>query len=108
MKLLQMNHVKKSFNDETLHVLKDISLSVEKGEVVAIIGPSGSGKSTLLRCATLLTEMDSGELIYGDIQAVHNDADGKAVYADKGELRRYGKSSASCSRASTCFPTIRC
>ena len=88
MKLLQMNHVKKSFNDETLHVLKDISLSVEKGEVVAIIGPSGSGKSTLLRCATLLTEMDSGELIYGDIQAVHNDEDGKAVYADKGELKK--------------------
>ena len=88
MILLQMNHVKKSFNDETLHVLKDISLSVEKGEVVAIIGPSGSGKSTLLRCATLLTEMDSGELIYGDIQAVHNDADGKAVYADKGELKK--------------------
>ena len=88
MKLLQMNHVKKSFNDETLHVLKDISLSVEKGEVVAIIGPSGSGKSTLLRCATLLTEMDSGELIYGDIQAAHNSADGKAVYADKGELKK--------------------
>ena len=88
MKLLQMNHVQKSFNDETLHVLKDISLSVAKGEVVAIIGPSGSGKSTLLRCATLLTEMDSGELIYGDIQAVHNDADGKAVYADKGELKK--------------------
>ena len=88
MKLLQMNHVQKSFNDETLHVLKDISLSVEKGEVVAIIGPSGSGKSTLLRCATLLTEMDSGELIYGDIQAVHNDADGKAVYADKDELKK--------------------
>ena len=88
MKLLQMNHVKKSFNDETLHVLKDISLSVEKGEVVAIIGPSGSGKSTLLRCATLLTQMDSGELIYGDIQAAHNSADGKAVYADKGELKK--------------------
>ena len=88
MKLLQMNHVQKSFNDETLHVLKDISLSVEKGEVVAIIGPSGSGKSTLLRCATLLTDMDSGELIYGDIQAARNGADGKAVYADKGELKK--------------------
>ena len=88
MKLLQMNHVQKSFNDETLHVLKDISLSVEKGEVVAIIGPSGSGKSTLLRCATLLTEMDSGELIYGDIQAARNGADGKAVYADKSELKK--------------------
>ena len=55
---------------------------------MAIIGPSGSGKSTLLRCATLLTEMDAYELIYGDIQAVHNDADGKAVYADKGELKK--------------------
>ena len=88
MKLLQMTHVQKSFNDETLHVLKDISLSVEKGEVVAIIGPSGSGKSTLLRCATLLTEMDSGELIYGDIQAARNGADGKAVYADKSELKK--------------------
>ena len=88
MKLLQMTHVQKSFNDETLHVLKDISLSVEKGEVVAIIGPSGSGKSTLLRCATLLTEMDSGELIYGDIQAVRNGADGRAVYADKSQLKK--------------------
>ena len=54
-KILEMNHVQKSFNDNTLHVLKDISLSVSEGEVVSIIGPSGSGKSTLLRCATLLT-----------------------------------------------------
>ena len=64
MNVLELNHVKKTFNNETLHVLKDISLSVGKGEVVAIIGPSGSGKSTLLRCATLLTDMDSGELLY--------------------------------------------
>ena len=52
MSVLELNHVKKSFNNGELQVLQDISLSVEKGEVVAIIGPSGSGKSTLLRCAT--------------------------------------------------------
>ena len=87
MKLLQMNHVQKSFNGDTLHVLKDISLSVEKGEVVAIIGPSGSGKSTLLRCAAMLTDMDDGELFYGDIQAARSE-NGRAVYAGKETLKR--------------------
>ena len=88
MKLLEMNHVQKSFNDNTLHVLKDISISVEKGEVVAIIGPSGSGKSTLLRCATLLNTMDGGDLRYDDVYAVKNDENGKSVYADKNELKK--------------------
>ena len=83
MNVLELNHVKKTFNNETLHVLKDISLSVGKGEVVAIIGPSGSGKSTLLRCATLLTDMDSGELLYMGDYAAKNDASGKAVYAGR-------------------------
>lgn len=60
MSLLEIKNLKKSFGDNV--VLKDISLNVERGEVLAIIGPSGSGKSTLLRCITDLEEEDSGEI----------------------------------------------
>ena len=62
MSLLEMKNIKKSFNG--VEVLKDISLTVDKGEVLGIIGPSGSGKSTLLRCATNLETPDSGEIHY--------------------------------------------
>ena len=62
MKLLEIENLKKSFED--LNVLHDISLGVEEGEVVAIIGPSGSGKSTLLRCCTGLEQADSGTIHY--------------------------------------------
>ena len=86
--ILEMNHVQKSFNDNTLHVLKDISMSVSEGEVVSIIGPSGSGKSTLLRCATLLTEMDGGELLYDGEYAAKNDPNGRSVYSGKAELKK--------------------
>lgn len=62
MSLLEMKNIKKSFGDT--EVLKDISLTVDTGEVLGIIGPSGSGKSTLLRCATNLESPDSGEIRY--------------------------------------------
>ena len=62
MSLLEMKHIKKSFDG--FGVLEDISLTVEEGEVLAIIGPSGSGKSTLLRCATNLETPDAGEIHY--------------------------------------------
>lgn len=60
MSLLEIKNLKKSFGDNV--VLKDISLSVERGDVLSIIGPSGSGKSTLLRCITNLDQQDSGEI----------------------------------------------
>jgi putative lysine transport system ATP-binding protein len=61
-KVIEIRHLSKFFG--THEVLKDINLSVSKGEVVSIIGSSGSGKSTLLRCINLLEKPSGGEIIY--------------------------------------------
>lgn len=90
MYLLEMDHVQKSFDGHS--VLKDISLSVEEGEIISIIGPSGSGKSTLLRCAAMLEQMDSGELSYLGEKAAWNGKDGRSVYAGKEKLKEIQKS----------------
>ena len=65
MKLFTASNIKKSFGSTC--VLKDISLEVEKGEVVSIIGPSGSGKTTFLRCAAMLETPDAGVMMYDGI-----------------------------------------
>ena len=77
--VLEICNVAKSFGENK--VLRDISLTVSKGDVVSVIGPSGSGKSTLLRCATLLDRFDSGTLRYGDLTVMEN-----GVYAPKAVL----------------------
>lgn len=88
MRLLEMKHIKKKFGN--LEVLKDISLTVNEGQVLSIIGPSGSGKSTLLRCATMLEKIDDGDIVYLGEAAATSDA-GKAVYAKTADMKRiYG------------------
>lgn len=86
MVLLEMEHVGKAFGD--LEVLKDISLTVTQGQVLAVIGPSGSGKSTLLRCATLLEQVDSGSIRYKGETMVATDDAGRAVYAPPADRKR--------------------
>ena len=84
--IIEMNHIQKKF--DSLEVLKDISFSVDSGEVVSIIGPSGSGKSTLLRCATFLEKIDGGEIIYMGEKAAYEE-DGRAVYVHHQKLQHF-------------------
>ena len=71
MPVLELNHIRKRFGD--LEVLQDISLSVEKGEVVAIIGPSGSGKSTLAKHMNAILLPSGGKVYVDGIDTVDED-----------------------------------
>ena len=76
-KVVEIKHLSKSFGEHK--VLKDIDFSVNKGEVVCIIGSSGSGKSTLLRCVNLLEIPTGGEIIYN----------GENILDDKHDIYKY-------------------
>lgn len=81
--IIQVENLSKSYG--SLCVIKDISFSVQKGEVLGIIGPSGSGKSTLLRCITQLETVSDGS-----IRICGEDLVRKGVYAHKKQLRQVG------------------
>lgn len=85
MPLISIQHIEKSFGTHT--VLKDINLTVNKGEVISLIGPSGSGKSTILRCLSRLEIIDKGEILV-DGETMVKTEQGQAVYAAKDTLQR--------------------
>lgn len=64
--MLEISHVKKHFGKQ--EVLKDVTLKVNKGDVIVILGPSGSGKTTFLRSLTFLEKADAGVMVFGDKQ----------------------------------------
>ena len=66
-KLIQVQHLKKYYNKGAIHALDDVSVDINKGDVMVVIGPSGSGKSTLLRSLNLLETPTEGSIIFHDI-----------------------------------------
>ena len=85
MDILRVEHLVKSFG--RTRIIKDISFSVEKEDVIAIIGPSGSGKSTLLRCINQLEKANGGVIKICGLDMLVKNEKGKTVYADSKTLR---------------------
>ena len=90
MKMIRLKDIHKSFNQ--LEVLKGISLEVEQGEVVAIIGPCGSGKSTLLRCLNRLETIDRGTIEIEDEILASEGPDGRSQYVQEDKAMVVGAS----------------
>lgn len=81
MSFVNMEHIEKQFNNQS--VLKDVSLQMNQGEIVSIIGPSGSGKSTFLRCLGQLETIDGGSIIVDGTVLASTDESGIVHYANK-------------------------
>ena len=94
--MIRVEHLYKNFGQ--LEVLKDISTTIKKGEVIAIIGPSGSGKSTFLRCFNLLEEPTKGAIYI----------EGKNLMDDKTDIEYYKKRCGNGISALQSFPSQNC
>ena len=94
--MLEIKNIKKSFGQTD--VLHDISLSVNKGDVIAILGPSGSGKTTLLRCLNFLEKSDGGTMTF-DKETI------ELHKASKRTIARIRRKRPSYSKIITCLPT---
>lgn len=72
--MIELRHLRKEWDDETIP-LKDVNITINRGDVISIIGPSGTGKSTLLRCINMLTEPTSGQIIVDDVDITQKGCD---------------------------------
>ena len=86
-KLIQVHDLKKYYNHGAIKALDGVTVDINRGDVMVVIGPSGSGKSTLLRCATLLETIDGGSIRYLDMDAAWEEGGG-AKYASPAVLKQ--------------------
>ena len=82
-KLIQVKNLKKYYNKGTLHALDDVTVDINRGDVMVVIGPSGSGKSTLLRSLNLLEKPTDGEVIFDGVDITKK----TVVLSDERKLR---------------------